>query len=91
MTVQTFDKIPVELRVYTKDLQKYFEIGEAVRIISGMHAGGSGIITSLKEKFAVISMDGTQAELRIVLANLKSKKEEMEHVKLNDFVAKAQA
>lgn len=77
--------MPLEIMVFTKDLQKYFEVGEVVRVISGMHAGGSGTITSLNEKFAGVSMDGTQAELRIVLTNLKSKKEEMEHVKYNDF------
>lgn len=56
-----------------------------------MHAGGSGTITSLNEKFAGVSMDGTQAELRIVLGNLKTKKDEMEHVKFNDFIAKSLA
>ncbi|TNV84900.1 hypothetical protein FGO68_gene17575 [Halteria grandinella] len=91
VTVQILGKVPIEIEFQPKYLQKYFEVGEAVTVTSGMHAGGSGTITSLNEKFAGVSMDGTQAELRIVLGNLKTKKDEMEHVKFNDFIAKSLA
>jgi transcription antitermination factor NusG len=59
--------------VQTKHLQKFFEQGESVRIIAGLHAGGSGTITNvITDKYAVVSMDGTKAELRILLANLNT-------------------
>jgi preprotein translocase subunit YajC len=84
--IRTFDKVPIKIQVQTKDLQKYFENGESVRVISGFHAGGSGIITQISDKFAVVSMDGTKQELKILLANLKSKRDEMEHLKFDDFI-----
>ena len=68
---------------------KYFEQGESVRIIAGSHAGDSGIIAAITDKHAVVSMDATKAELKILLSNLKSKKEEMDNCKLNNFVQKS--
>lgn len=87
--VKTLEKLPLDLKVNVKDCQKHFENGESVRVISGTHIGGSGIITQMTDKLATISMDGTKSELKILLANLKSKKDEMEHVKLDDFVTRA--
>lgn len=31
--VKTEDKVPVEIKVWTKDLQKYFDEGESVRVV----------------------------------------------------------
>jgi hypothetical protein len=77
------------LKVWSKDLQKYFETGDNVRVISGTHTGGSGIITALKDKVAVVSMDGTKAEFKILIGNLKCKGDDMEHIKMQDFISKS--
>jgi transcription antitermination factor NusG len=45
--IRSLDKIPLDLKVWTKDLQKYFEEGEMVRVISGLHAGGVGLLTAI--------------------------------------------
>jgi transcription elongation factor len=37
----------MELKAWTKDLRKYFETGENVLVISGLHSGGSGMITAI--------------------------------------------
>jgi transcription elongation factor len=40
--IKTCEKVAIDLKVWTKDLMKYFETGELVRIISGNHAGVAG-------------------------------------------------
>jgi hypothetical protein len=67
---------------------KYFENGELVRVISGIHAGVAGQITAIQERHAIVMMEGTNHELKILLTNLKSKKDEMDNVKLQDFIQK---
>ena len=87
--VKTSDKFPLNLKVWSKDLQKYFENGDSVRVISGLHAGGSGVVTALTDKVAVVSMDGTKTELKILISNLKCKGDDMEHIKLQDLISKS--
>lgn len=67
---------------------KYFECGEFVRIISGSHAGDAGQIITIHEKHAILIMEGTNHELKILLTNLKTKRDEMENIKLQDFIKK---
>ena len=86
MQVKTNDKVPLNLKVWSKDLQKYFETGESVMIISGLHSGGAGIITSIDEKHALVSMEGTKSELKILLSNLKVKGDDLDYVKLKDYI-----
>ena len=89
--VKTSEKVPLELKVWVKDLKKYFELGESVRVMSGVHAGNTGIVTAISDKHAFVSMEGTKSELKILLSNLKIKKEDMENVKLQDVINKTQA
>ena len=68
------EKFPVELKVKVKDTIKYFEVGESVRIIQGAHVGEAGIIADIiADKHAVITMEETNSELKILLSNLRSK------------------
>ena len=67
---------PLSMKLPSLSLLKYFECGESVRIVSGTHSGESGLIAAITDKHAVVSMEGTKAELKILLSNLKSKKEE---------------
>jgi hypothetical protein len=54
-----------------------------VRIIQGAHAGESGIIADIiHDKHAVITMDENNSELKILLCNLRSKQQDLEHSKL---------
>jgi ribosomal protein L24 len=79
----------MSIKIWTKDLQKYFEKGEMVRIMSGVHAGGSGTITAILEKHAIVAMEGTRNELKILISNLKIKRDEMDHcVKAEGLVKK---
>jgi ribosomal protein L24 len=89
VTVRTLDKSSMNIKIWTKDLQKYFEKGEMVRIMSGVHAGGSGTITAILEKHAIVAMEGTRNELKILISNLKIKRDEMDHcVKAEGLVKK---
>ena len=45
--IKSSDKSGMELKAWTKDLKKYFETGENVLVISGLHSGGSGLITAI--------------------------------------------
>eukprot|EP00347_Sterkiella_histriomuscorum_P019259 403342330 len=89
--IKTLDKVPYELKMKQSEVIKYFECGESVRVIAGTHSGESGIITAIEAKHAVVLMDGatTSENLKILLSNLKSKKEDMEHVKLRDYIQKS--
>ncbi|CDW77018.1 transcription elongation factor spt5 [Stylonychia lemnae] len=89
--IQSLDKVPFQQKVKAKEVLKYFERGESVRVISGTHSGDSGIIAAIDGKHAIVTMDGGSRteELKILLSNLKLKKEEMEHVKLRDYIEKS--
>jgi ribosomal protein L24 len=78
----------MNIKIWTKDLQKYFEKGEMVRIMSGVHAGGSGTITAILDKHAIIAMEGTRHELKILISNLKIKRDEMDHCVKTDGLVK---
>jgi len=90
VTVRTLDKSSLNIKIWTKDLQKYFEKGEMIRIMSGVHAGGSGTITAILDKHAIVAMEGTRHELKILMSNLKIKRDEMDHVvvKMDGLVKK---
>jgi len=78
----------MNIKIWTKDLQKYFEKGEMVRIMSGVHAGGSGTITAILDKHAIIAMEGTRHELKILISNLKIKRDEMDNCVKTDGLVK---
>ena len=87
--IRTLEKVPYELKAKSSDAAKYFECGESVRVIAGLHSGGSGVILALTGGHAVVSMDSSKSELKILQSNLKLKKnDEMEHVKFEDFIKK---
>jgi transcription elongation factor len=89
--IKTIENVPIELKVKANEVEKYFETGESVRIISGTHAGDTGIIASIIDNHAVVSMDASTGseELKILLSNLQSKKESMDHIKLRDYIQKS--
>ncbi len=80
----------MELKIWTKDLTKYFETGENVVVISGLHAGGNGMITAIQDKHAIVAMEGTNHELKILLSNLKIKRDELTYFKLDDVLHNSQ-
>jgi len=80
--VKTLDQAALDLKVSQQDVIKYFEVGESVRVIHGIHSGGAGTIISISDKHAVVAMEGTKSELKIMLSNLKLKKEQSEDVRL---------
>ena len=88
--MRTLDSSAIEIKVFTKDLQKFFKNGEMVRIISGVHSGGSGTITAILDKHAIVAMEGTMHEMKILMSNLQIKRDEMDHgVKIDQIVKKA--
>jgi hypothetical protein len=55
-------------------------------VISGLHAGGNGMITAIQDKHAIVAMEGTNHELKILLSNLKIKRDELSYFKLDDVI-----
>lgn len=74
----TEDKVPVLIKVKTEELQKFFEIGESVRVLQGIHAGEPGVVTEIclpDRKHALILMEHTRAELKVPMTNLRKREE----------------
>jgi len=73
-------------------LEKYFVVGESVRIIQGVHAGEPGTVLELVKpelKYAMVLMENTRAELKVLVSNLR-RKEELEpscRHSLSDFLS----
>lgn len=62
------------MMVKAEDAIKIFDIGEGVRIISGAHSGEVGLIAEIQnDRHAVITLESTNSELKILLSNLRSK------------------
>lgn len=88
--IRTEDKFPVEIKVLAEDAVKQFERGESVRVISGAHSGEVGLITDIiNDKHAVITLETSNSELKILLSNIRSKNCEQEHIKQSEFVKKS--
>ena len=89
--VRTIENVPLELKIKTCDISKFFETGEAVRVMQGTHAGETGLVVAIDGKHAVVSMDAATGaeELKILLSNLQAKKENTEHIKLRDYIRKS--
>jgi len=63
--------------VHAKELAKFFKVGESVRILQGCHAGEPGQILEISdEKHAVVLMENTRAELKVLITNLRRKEEQ---------------
>lgn len=59
-------------------MKKFFEVGESVRILQGIHAGEAGVVTDLQKlegTHASILMDDTKQELKVLITNLRRKEE----------------
>ena len=66
-------------------------MGESVRILQGCHAGEPGQILELVEpdkKHAVVLMENTRAELKVLITNLRRKEEQDPNCKhsLSEFL-----
>ena len=77
--------------MHAKELVKFFEVGESVRILQGCHAGEPGQILELvapDNKHAVVLMENTRAELKVVITNLRRKEEQDPNCKhsLSEFL-----
>ena len=76
----TEDKIPVLIKVKGSELAKFFEIGESVRILQGVHSGEPGVVIDIcqpDKKHAIVLMEHTKAELKVLITNL-CKREELD-------------
>lgn len=76
--LMTEDKIPVMIKVRASELQKFFEIGESVRILQGVHAGEPGVVTEICQpdlRYALLLMEHTRAELKVPITNLRKREE----------------
>lgn len=76
-TLKTLDKIPIAIKVHAKELVKFFKVGEGVRILQGCHAGEPGQVLEIAEmKHAVVLMESTKTELKVLITNLRRKEEQ---------------
>jgi hypothetical protein len=60
------------------DLIKFFEVGESVRILQGIHSGAAGQVIELVEpelKHAMLLMENTRSEVRVFVSNLRRKED----------------
>lgn len=91
VSIKTFERIPVQHKVKRKEVKKYFEVGESVRVIEGSHAGEGGIINAvINEKHALVIMSSSRSEIKILLSNLMSKKEEMGDARIEACAKRSQ-
>lgn len=61
----------MKIRASATHCIKLFEEGQGVRIISGIHAGETGMIASIiNNKHAIVILDLSLTELKILLTNL---------------------
>jgi len=63
-------KIPVQIKDKADHMKKFFEVGESVRILQGLHQGETGLILDLlkpDETHANILMDDTKQEMRVMI------------------------
>lgn len=72
-TMNTIDKIPIRIKVAAKELRKFFEQGEGVRILQGVHAGEPSQVleVSAEHTHARVLMENTKAELKVLVRNLR--------------------
>ena len=72
--MSTHDKIPIKIKVAAKELRKFFTQGESVRILQGLHAGEPGQVLEVsgeEHTHALVLMDNTKAELKVLISNLR--------------------
>ena len=53
-----------------KELRKYFENGDHVRIVAGEHDGASGLVVSKEGDVCIVLTDATQKEIRVLARDL---------------------
>lgn len=66
------------IKVKVDELQKFFEVGESVRILQGVHAGEPGVIIEIckpDRRHARLLMEHTRAELKVLITNLRKREE----------------
>ena len=69
----TLDKVPIKIKVAAKELRKFFNTGESVRILQGVHAGEPGVVlaVSAEQTHANVLMENTKADLKVLVNNLR--------------------
>ena len=60
------------LSVNEKDLCKYFEPGNHVKIVSGVHEGTTGMVLKVEGHFLVILSDTTKEDVSFLMCTLNS-------------------
>jgi len=67
----------VVIKDKAENMKKFFEVGESVRVLQGVHSGEGGLILEVlkpDETHALILMEDTKQELRVLLSNLRQNK-----------------
>lgn len=80
----TEDKVPVLIKDKAENMKKFFEVGESVRVLQGQHSGEGGLVIEIlkpDETHALLLMDNTKQELRVLITNLRRKEEACPGVK----------
>lgn len=63
------------LKLETSNITKFFEPGDAVRILEGKYKGETGLVTGFEDAQALIALDQRQKEIKIFGNHLKLKSE----------------
>ena len=76
--------MPVVIKDKAENMKKFFEVGESVRVLQGVHSGEGGLILEVlkpDETHALLLMEDTKQELRVLISNLRRTKETCPGVK----------
>lgn len=88
--MNTLDKVPIKIKVSAKELRKFFTLGESVVILQGIHAGEPGQVleVSSEHTHALVLMENTKGELKVLVSNLRRNDELDSHCRetLADFL-----
>lgn len=87
-TMLTEDKIPVSIKIPASQIEKFFMVGESVRLLQGVHVGEAGLIVSLQgdNKHASVLMESSNSELKVPITNLRRREQLDPKHSLSDFL-----
>jgi transcription elongation factor len=92
----TEEKVPVPIKVHASLLLKFFEVGEQVRILQGLHSGQAGQVIDIVKpelKHAIVLLEHSKVEHKVLISNLRRREELDPNCKhtLSQFLTKGES
>eukprot|EP00211_Chloroparvula_japonica_P005232 CAMPEP_0119129972 /NCGR_PEP_ID=MMETSP1310-20130426/7499_1 /TAXON_ID=464262 /ORGANISM="Genus nov. species nov., Strain RCC2339" /LENGTH=946 /DNA_ID=CAMNT_0007120435 /DNA_START=107 /DNA_END=2947 /DNA_ORIENTATION=+ len=89
-------KLEETVKVLARDLQKYFRVGDHVKVISGRHSGETGMVLEVDGNVLVLHTDSTKEEIKLLSQDVQISSEvssgqmSMGGISLHDMVQVSQ-